>query len=95
MLNDNDTSRAEAANFVPLPGQPSVMAGGGRDGGHAIGGPLDYREARVNAIGVIGNECVVRMLRHGADEAGRPWTFVATLDGHPIGWIYRELISYN
>lgn len=44
---------------------------------------------------MIGNECVVRVLRDGADEAGRPWVFVATLDGHPVGWIYRELISYN
>ena len=54
-----------------------------------------YRDIRENAIGVIGNECVVRVLRDGADEAGRPWAFVATLDGHPVGWIYRELISYN
>ncbi len=44
---------------------------------------------------MIGNECVVRVLRDGADEAGSPWAFVATLDGHPVGWIYRELISYN
>jgi len=37
----------------------------------------------------------VQVLQDGADDGGRPWSFVATLDGHPVGWVYRELISYN
>ena len=44
---------------------------------------------------MIGNGASCDVLRDGADDAGRPWAFVATLDGHPVGWIYRELISYN
>jgi hypothetical protein len=95
MLNDNNTSRSEAAIFAPLPSPPAVMAGGPRETTHSTGAPFDHRDIHENAIGVIGNECVVRVLRDGADEAGRPWAFVATLDGHPVGWIYRELISYN
>ncbi len=93
MLNDNNTSRGEAAIFAPLPSPPPVMAG--REATHPTGAPFDHRDTHENAIGMIGNECVVRVLRDGADEAGRPWAFVATLDGHPVGWIYRELISYN
>ena len=68
---------------------------GAREVAHPTGAPFDHRDIHENAIGMIGNECVVRVLRDGADEAGRPWAFVATLDGHPVGWIYRELISYN
>jgi hypothetical protein len=44
---------------------------------------------------MIGNGCIVQELRDGADDNGRPWVFVATLDGHLVGWVYRELISYN
>jgi hypothetical protein len=58
----------------------------------APGNPWDIGE---KAIGVIGNGCVVEVLQDGADDRGRPWAFVATLDGHPVGWVYRELISYN
>ncbi|MFY9834556.1 MAG: peptide-binding protein [Methylocystis sp.] len=93
MLNDNNTSRGEAAIFAPLPSPPPVTAG--REAAHPTGAPFDHRDIHENAIGMIGNECVVHVLRDGADEAGRPWAFVATLDGHPVGWIYRELISYN
>jgi hypothetical protein len=57
--------------------------------------PLNVCGARENATGIIGNGCVVEVLQDGADEGGRPWAFVATLDGHPVGWVYRELISYN
>lgn len=57
--------------------------------------PCNVRDTRENAIGIIGNGCVVQVLQNGADDRGRPWSFVATLDGHPVGWVYRELISYN
>jgi hypothetical protein len=57
--------------------------------------PCNVRGTRGNVIGIIGNGCVVQVLRDGADDGGRPWSFVATLDGHPVGWVYRELISYN
>jgi hypothetical protein len=61
----------------------------------SIFAPCNIRDTRENAVGVIGNGCVVQVLQDGADDGGRPWSFVATLDGHPVGWVYRELISYN
>jgi len=61
----------------------------------SIFAPRNVGDIRENAIGVIGNGCVVQVLQDGADDGGRPWSFVATLDGHPVGWVYRELISYN
>jgi hypothetical protein len=57
--------------------------------------PRNLRDTREKAIGIIGNGCIVQVLRDGADDGGRPWSFVATLDGHPVGWVYRELISYG
>ena len=31
--------------------------------------------------------------RYGEDARGKPWAFVETPDGDPIGWVYREFIS--
>jgi hypothetical protein len=61
----------------------------------SIFAPCNVRDTRESAIGIIGNGCCVRVLQNGADDGGRPWSFVATLDGHPVGWVYRELISHN
>ncbi len=60
-----------------------------------IRAPRNSRDIREKATGIIGNGCVVEVLQDGADDHGKPWAFVATLDGHPVGWVYRELISYN
>jgi len=82
MLNDNNASHGETVIFAP-------------EATHPTAAPFDHRDMHENAIGVIGNGCVVQVLQDGADDGGRPWSFVATLDGHPVGWVYRELISYN
>ncbi len=60
-----------------------------------IRAPRNSRDIREKATGIIGNGCVVEVLQDGADDHGKPWAFVATLDGHPVGWVYRELIGYN
>jgi len=58
------------------------------------GAPLKIRDTDENITGIIGNGCVVQLLREGSDDAGKPWAYVASLDGNPIGWVYREFISF-
>ena len=70
-----------------------VTAGG--EAAHPTGAPFDHRDIHENAIGMIGNELRRARAARRRRRGGRPWAFVATLDGHPVGWIYRELISYN
>jgi hypothetical protein len=57
------------------------------------GTPLNVRDIHKNITGTIRNGRVVQVLRDGEDDAGKPWAYIATPDGRPIGWVYREFIS--
>ncbi len=95
MLIENNTFRVESPRFSAPSSRPSVSAVARRELSGATGARPIVRDADDRTIGMIGNGCIVQELRDGADDNGRPWVFVATLDGHPVGWVYRELISYN
>jgi hypothetical protein len=57
------------------------------------GTPLNVRDVNMNIIGTIENGWIVIIKRYGEDARGKPWAFVETTDGDPIGWVYREFIS--
>ena len=57
------------------------------------GTPLNVRDRNTNIIGTIENGWIVIIKRYGQDARGKPWAFVETPDGDPIGWVYREFIS--
>ena len=57
------------------------------------GTPLNVRDVNMNIIGTIENGWIVIIKRYGEDARGKPWAFVETTDGGPIGWVYREFIS--
>ncbi len=94
MQKDKNTLRGEAVIFAALPSLEPVMAADCREATDPGRAPLKVRDTHENITGIIGNGCVVQLLREGSDDAGKPWAYVATLDGHPIGWVYREFISF-
>lgn len=57
------------------------------------GTPLNVRDSRMNIIGSIDNGWIVIIRQYGKDARGKPWAFVETPAGEPIGWVYREFIS--
>jgi hypothetical protein len=57
------------------------------------GTPLNVRDRALHIVGTIENGRVVIIQRDGEDRNGKPWSFVATPAGRPIGWVYREFIS--
>jgi len=57
------------------------------------GTPLNVRDENKRIVGTLRNGGIVRVLRDGFDDAGKPWAYVATQGGRPIGWVYREFIS--
>jgi hypothetical protein len=57
------------------------------------GTPLNVRDVRMGIIGTIENGRVVIVRRYGEDARGKPWAFIETPEGDPIGWVYREFIS--
>jgi hypothetical protein len=57
------------------------------------GTPLNVRDENKNIVGTIANGRTVRVLRNGSDDNGKPWAYVATQGGRPLGWVYREFIS--
>ena len=56
------------------------------------GTPLNVRDRNTNIIGTIKNGLIVIIKRYGEDARGKPWAFVETPNGDPIGWVYREFI---
>lgn len=58
------------------------------------GTPLNVRDVHMNIIGRVGNGRIVLIMRTGEDAHGNPWSFIETPDGDPIGWVYREFISF-
>jgi hypothetical protein len=57
------------------------------------GTPLNVRDVNMNIIGTIANGWIVIVRRYGEDVRGKPWAFIETPNGDPIGWVYREFIS--
>ncbi len=57
------------------------------------GTPLNVRNGDMRIVGTLDNGLIVIARRYGEDAQGKPWAFVETPDGHPIGWVYREFIS--
>jgi len=56
------------------------------------GTPLNVRRADGKVIGALRNGSIVHVLRSGADDRGRPWSYVA-YGTNGEGWVYREFIS--
>ncbi len=57
------------------------------------GTPLNVRDVRMGIIGTIENDRIVIVRRYGEDARRKPWAFIETPEGDPIGWVYREFIS--
>jgi hypothetical protein len=57
------------------------------------GTPLNVRDANMNIMGTIENARIVIIRRYGRDARGKPWAFVETPEGDPIGWVDREFVS--
>ncbi len=91
-INKN-TLRNGAAILALLLGAAPAMAGDRCRVTDPTGTPLNVRAMHKSITGTIRNGRVVQVLKDGDDDAGRPWAYIATLDGHPIGWVYREFIS--
>jgi hypothetical protein len=49
-------------------------------------------DRNTNIIGTIKNGRIVIIRRYGEDARGKPWAFVETPDGDPIGWVYHDFI---
>lgn len=56
------------------------------------GTPLNLRDTNYRVIGSMKNGTIVRVLRNGFDNSGRPWAFIMTPMGYQ-GWAYREYLS--
>jgi hypothetical protein len=58
------------------------------------GTPLNVRVAPQGAVvGTIGNGRIVTVIDRSSDGNGKPWVYIATQGGHPIGWVFREFVS--
>ena len=89
------TLRIGATIFVLLLGAAPALAGDRCKVTDPTGTPLNVRDTNMNIIGTIRNGRIVQFPRDGSDSNGKPWAYIGTLYGHPVGWVYRELISYN
>jgi hypothetical protein len=79
-------SLAGIALAAPAPGAERCMAT------DPTGSPLNVRRFDDTVIGVLHNGKIVRILRTGADENGKPWAHVA-YETNGEGWVCREFIS--
>ena len=57
------------------------------------GTPLNVRDVNMTITGRIENGRIVIIRSYGKDARGKPWAFIETPDGEPIGWVHREFIS--
>jgi hypothetical protein len=57
------------------------------------GTPLNVRDVHMNIIGMVENGWTVIIKRYREDARGKPWAFIETPGGDPIGWVYREFVS--
>ena len=58
------------------------------------GTPLNIRSTPQGAVvGTIDNGAVVEILERQTDAKGKPWVYIATRGGRPIGWVFREFVS--
>jgi hypothetical protein len=58
------------------------------------GTPLNLRDApQGNVLGKVPNGRLVRMIETDSDRNGKTWARVGTMDGKPMGWVFREFVS--
>ena len=58
------------------------------------GTPLNVRDAPQGRIlGKVGNGRLVQMIETDSDRNGKTWARVGTMDGRPMGWVFREFVS--
>jgi len=58
------------------------------------GTPLNVRDAPQGRIlGKVANGRLVQMIETDSDRNGKTWARVGTMDGRPMGWVFREFVS--
>lgn len=58
------------------------------------GTPLNVRLApNGRIVGTLNNGLLVAVVDTRDDASGRPWAFVVSPDGQPLGWVFREFIA--